>query len=111
MPPLNCWLLESAAAHTTEERLGQIAAPVLVVGGEKDGFTPFDVSARMVECLPQGELYKMRGGSHTAPLEQPQLMELVLEDWLCRQGFLGPARAPEVKPKKRSSRKPKKTSV
>jgi pimeloyl-ACP methyl ester carboxylesterase len=105
-PAIFLRMLESAAAHTTEDRLCDISVPVLVVGGEKDGFTPFEVSERMAKCLPKGELYKIRGGSHTAPLEQPQLMELVLDDWLRRHDFMAKPKTPVRKAVRSRRRSP-----
>jgi len=80
-------MLQSAAEHSTDDRLNGVAVPALVVGAEKDGFTPYSVSQKMADSLPKGELFSLRGGSHTAPLEQPQLLELALEDWLQRTGL------------------------
>ena len=80
-------LLESAAEHTTDGRLCDVSVPTLVVGAEKDGFTPYEVSERMAASIPEGELLTIRGGSHTAPLEQPQLLEMALDDWCKRFAF------------------------
>lgn len=88
-------MLDEAANHSTEGRLGDVACPALVVGGERDRFTPFWVSEVMAEGLPDAELHMIKDGTHTAPLEQAQLFEVLVDDWMERQG-LGPWQAPEA---------------
>lgn len=72
--------LDEAAQHSTSERLGDVRSPALVIGGERDGFTPFWVSELMGEKLPNARTVMLRAGTHTAQLEQWELFErLVLE--------------------------------
>ena len=54
--------------------IAEINVPVLVVAGEKDTFTPASLSESMVERIPGGELLMVHGGSHVAPIEQPELI-------------------------------------
>lgn len=81
-------MLLEASQHSTETRLDQVDCPVLVLGGEKDKFTPFWVSEVMAQRLPACELRMIRGGTHTAPLEHVALTELLVEDWLRRNDLL-----------------------
>jgi len=87
-PAIFITMLESAGSHTTEERLDQVDKPVLILGGEKDRFTPYWVSEVMAERLPKGQLHMIRGGTHTAPLEQPELTQLIIEKWMREQSLL-----------------------
>jgi pimeloyl-ACP methyl ester carboxylesterase len=40
-----------------------------------------------VQLLPDAELLEIPGGSHTAPLELPELIELRLELWSRARGL------------------------
>lgn len=75
-------MLDFAARHTVEDNLPNIQAPVLIVAGEKDTFTPRWLSDRMCEMLPHAEMIVVPKGSHTAPIEMPQLINLRIERWL-----------------------------
>lgn len=67
-------MLRAAGEHSAEEWLGEVDVPVLVVAGEKDTFTPASLSESMVERIPGAELLMVQGGSHVAPIEQPELV-------------------------------------
>ena len=66
--------LESMAEHTAWDHLPHIDVPTLIIGGERDRFTPVWLSRRMAEAIPHSEFMVVPRGSHTAPLEQPQLV-------------------------------------
>ena len=69
-------LLQDVADHSTRAFLGQLDVPVLVVAGERDGFTPLRCSEEMARLLPRAELCVVPNADHTAPLELPDLIEL-----------------------------------
>ena len=75
-------MLRHAAEHSTLERLSGLEIPVLVVAGECDNFTPLRLSEEMVAALPRGELFVLPGGTHTAPLEMPQLLNECVDGYL-----------------------------
>ena len=77
-------MLASLSSHTVEEDLGEITAPTLVVGGERDLFTPAWLSRRMARRLPRGELLEVAGGSHVTPIEFPDLVHLRVGSFLRR---------------------------
>jgi len=72
--PMFLRMLRSAGEHTAEEWLEKIDIPVLVVAGERDTFTPASLSESMAERIPGAELLMVPGGSHVAPIEQPELV-------------------------------------
>ncbi len=72
-------MAKAMAEHTAEDLLPNIRVPVLVVGGEKDVFTPFHLTEKMVQAIPGAELLKIKRGSHAALIEQPDLIALRLE--------------------------------
>lgn len=66
--------LDSLKDHSAWEHLPNVEVPALVVGGEIDKFTPVWLSERMVKRLPHSDYLFVPGGSHTAPLERPGLV-------------------------------------
>jgi pimeloyl-ACP methyl ester carboxylesterase len=66
--------LDSLKDHSAWDHLPHIDVPTLVVGGEIDRFTPVWLSERMAHHIPRSEYLFVPGGSHTAPLERPALV-------------------------------------
>jgi pimeloyl-ACP methyl ester carboxylesterase len=64
-------MLAAAGRHTARELLAHVAVPTLIVAGDRDGFTPADLSAEMHRLIRDSELHVVAGGSHTAPIERP----------------------------------------
>jgi pimeloyl-ACP methyl ester carboxylesterase len=67
-------MLAAAARHSARELLPAIDVPVLIVAGDRDGFTPLSLSEEMHARIPASELLVVEGGSHTAPIERPELV-------------------------------------
>ena len=80
--PMFVRMLEYAGEHSAEDLLPKIDVPVLVVAGDRDSFTPPELSAQMADALPRGELVMLAGGTHVAPLEQDELVGLRIEKFL-----------------------------
>ncbi len=76
--------LDSLKDHSALDHLPQVHVPTLVVGGEIDRFTPVWLSQRMAEHLPNAKYLFVQGGSHTAPLERPGLVNAEIEQFLAR---------------------------
>jgi len=70
------------ARHSAESLLAHIRAPVLIIGGEQDVFTPVALSHEMHELIPGSELLILPGGSHAGLVEQPELINLRIEKFL-----------------------------
>lgn len=75
-------MLDHASRHTVEDFLPELKAPVLIIAGEKDTFTPMWLSEKMQGMIPDAEMLVIPLGSHTGPIEMPQLVNLRLERWL-----------------------------
>jgi pimeloyl-ACP methyl ester carboxylesterase len=75
-------MLKHASEHSAEAHLGSVDVPVLIVAGTHDTFTPYWLSQEMYDRIPGAEMLTVPGGSHIAPLEQPELITLRLEKWL-----------------------------
>jgi len=87
-------MLAYAGRHTAREVLPYIDVPTLVVAGDRDGFTPVTLSRSMAEAIPGAELLVVEGGSHTAPIERPELVCDTVLDFLARR-----VAAPSARPK------------
>ena len=81
--------LDSLARHTCWDHLAHVDVPTLVVAGEKDKFTPLRLSRQMAQAIPGAEFLLVPQATHTAPLEQPELVELRLERFLRTHGLEG----------------------
>ncbi len=80
--PMFLRMLRAAGEHTAGDILAQVNVPVLVVAGERDSFTPSFLATAMAETLPKGELLMVPGGTHVAPLEQPELVDARITTFL-----------------------------
>ena len=74
--------LDSLKDHSAWDHLPHVDVPALVIGGEGDRFTPIWLSQRMAEFIPKAEYVYVPGGSHTAPLERPGLVNAAIERFL-----------------------------
>ncbi len=72
-------MLGGVNRHDVTPRLPDVSVPTLIVAGERDTFTPAWLSERMHAQIPGSELLFLPGGSHTAPIEFPELVNLRLE--------------------------------
>jgi pimeloyl-ACP methyl ester carboxylesterase len=72
--PLFVDMLGHAGRHSAREVLPTIEIPTLIVAGERDGFTPAALSQEMHAVIPGSEMLVVEGGSHTAPIERPHLV-------------------------------------
>jgi pimeloyl-ACP methyl ester carboxylesterase len=75
-------MLAAAGRHTARELLPHVAVPTLIVSGDRDGFTPADLSAEMHRLIRHSELHVVQGGSHTAPIERPAEVTERIADFL-----------------------------
>ena len=80
-------MIEQANQHSNEGRLSDLDTPALIIAGEKDGFTPAWISRKMQRLIPNAQLLEVRGGSHTTPIEFPELVNLRIEKFLREQVY------------------------
>ncbi len=72
-------MLQNANQHSARDYLRNIDVPVLIFGGEKDKFTPMWLSKQMHNMIPTSELQILPMGTHTSPIEHPDLICLRIE--------------------------------
>lgn len=82
--PMFLKMLRAAGDHSAEEWLAKVDVPVLVIAGEKDTFTPASLSEFMAEQMPKAELLMVKGGTHVAPIEQPELICATIKSFVER---------------------------
>jgi pimeloyl-ACP methyl ester carboxylesterase len=81
-PDLFVTILEQAGKHSAADLLATIAVPTLVVAGDQDGFTPPELSRHLADQIPGAELLLVEGGTHTTPIERPELVNEVVLGFL-----------------------------
>jgi pimeloyl-ACP methyl ester carboxylesterase len=78
-------MLSSAGQHSADDLLPDIEVPVLVIAGERDGFTPAERSRAMAAAIPGAELLEIPNASHTAPIERPHLVDSTIREFVARR--------------------------
>jgi 3-oxoadipate enol-lactonase len=73
---------EANAAHDATDRLGRIGAPTLVISGEEDICTPPRYARKVAELIPGARLFKIPGAAHMVFVEQADLVNGVIVDFL-----------------------------
>ncbi len=82
---LTLTMAESASAQDTRPLLPGLRIPTLVLGAYRDRFTPYYLSEEIYQALPDAELCIVPGATHSVMLEQPDLVNLRVEDFLFRR--------------------------
>ena len=77
--------LEDASQHDATDHLPEVKVPTLVIAGDRDGFTPLRRSMAMHAMIPGAELLVLPAGTHTGPLEHPELVELRLQKFIAER--------------------------
>jgi pimeloyl-ACP methyl ester carboxylesterase len=77
-------MLGEAGLHSADDLLPEIEVPTLVIAGGRDGFTPPDRSLAMAGAIPGAELLVIEEGSHTAPIERPEIVAPAVREFLRR---------------------------
>lgn len=106
-PTLFVRLLHSASDHDATPHLPKVRVPTLVIGGEKDTFTPLRLSREMAEAIPGARLLVLRGGTHVGLLEAQELVEREVRAFLAEATPVEPA-ASRARPRARdTTRRPR----
>ena len=66
----------------TEEQLGTITTPILVLQGETEEAIDYDHAAMMASLIPGSEFVVMPGTGHFAMFEQPEEFNQIVMDFL-----------------------------
>jgi pimeloyl-ACP methyl ester carboxylesterase len=63
-------------------RVGQQSRPVLVIWGTEDRTVPFKISKRVLAALPNADFHPIKGCGHVPHLEQPDIVNEILIDFI-----------------------------
>jgi len=77
-------MVEGMHMHSAEDLLRAIAAPTLVIVGDRDNFTPPWLGRVMASRIPIAELVVVPGGTHGTIIEEPKLVNKAIMDFLAR---------------------------
>ncbi len=81
-------MLDNQAHHTPPPLQPSNRAPAPVIAGARDSMTPSQLSEELTHLLPDAELLVVPAGSHTAPIELPDLVTLRAERFFRARGIL-----------------------
>lgn len=83
--PLEAWQAQAAAGvgHDAFDRVGEIAAPTLVVTGTADEVVDARNSDLLAERIPGARLERFEGAGHLFFWQEPERFVALLEDFLC----------------------------
>jgi pimeloyl-ACP methyl ester carboxylesterase len=80
-------MARSGARHSAEDVLATTQKPVLIVGGGKDPFAPLETVGRVLHHIaPRSLLTELPGATHTALLEQADVIGAAVEEFLLGVG-------------------------
>lgn len=78
-------MLISLQEHSARSILGALRVPLLIVSGDKDPFAPSElVGVPLHRSAPNSELVRLPEGTHTALLEEPELIAARVETFVAR---------------------------
>lgn len=69
-------------AHTAEDYLEEIDVAVLIIHGKADVMSPFVLAQEMARRIPGAELIGIDGGAHTLPIEDPDMINSTVKNFL-----------------------------
>ncbi|MEZ4287454.1 MAG: alpha/beta hydrolase [Polyangiales bacterium] len=73
-PELFFQILKQAGEHSAHDLLANIDVPTIVITGERDTFTPAEVTEAMAATIPGARFVNIKEGTHASPIEQPELV-------------------------------------
>lgn len=74
--------LDQVAPNYSEDELGSITVPVLILDGAEEEFIKTEHTRQLAELIPGAELVLMPGTGHFAPLAQPEEFNRIVVDFL-----------------------------
>ncbi len=77
-------LATACLEHDTLDRLGEIQAPTLVMGGRLDPICSMTAQNWMMEALPNAELEVFENSSHFFLMEEAEKALATIKDWLAK---------------------------
>lgn len=83
LDPLVCFqMVKAMGDHSAKDLLPEIEAPTLVLAGAKDVMTPPRLAEEMAEAIPNARLEILAEGSHTLPIDDPDRINRLVEEFV-----------------------------
>jgi pimeloyl-ACP methyl ester carboxylesterase len=82
--------------HESVDFLPTIKAPMLILAGRKDLFTPPSVQQKMADLVPDSEIVWFEEGGHMLPIEEPEGIAAAMRDFMDRRVDTAPGVSGEV---------------
>ena len=76
-----------AIKHSARDVLPKINVPTLVIGGEKDTYTPVSLSYTMRDTIPGVDFIMIEKGTHTTLIEKPDLVNRAVSEFLSKKVY------------------------
>src|SRR5699024_2381170 len=80
---------EALAGFDVRDRLGEILAPVLAIGGAHDSATPPDLVRDIADGVPDGRVVIIDDAAHLAPAEHPERVAALIHEHMTSAQRLG----------------------
>lgn len=81
-PLLLVKLFEGMQIHSARDVLPNVDVPVLQVAGSRDMLTPMPLQREMASLLPNVQLEVLHGVTHTLPIDEPEVVNSLVLDYL-----------------------------
>ena len=81
-PEMFLTMLERVSQHSSRATLPELDTPALVIGAERDHFTPPRLSVELAELLPDAQLEILAGATHAAPIEETLTINRLVRHFL-----------------------------
>ena len=80
------WAVKSVVPNRPDQRglLARVSTPVLVVAGTEDATFPLTETIAMAEAIPDAAIAVLEGVAHLAGLENPPLVNKLIEEFVFR---------------------------
>lgn len=77
-------LAKSAIRHNMSGQLHTLKMPTCLIWGKQDTITPPHVAEEFHEMIPNSELFWIDKCGHAAMMEQPEVFNRILDEWLTK---------------------------
>jgi pimeloyl-ACP methyl ester carboxylesterase len=88
--PMFLKMLRAAGEHSAEDLLPNVRVPTLIVAGARDSFTPPFLAEAMAKLIPGAELLMLERGTHVASIEQHDVVDEKIAEFVQRRILSAP---------------------
>ena len=81
-PLVSFRMAKAMGEHSARDLLSEIEVPALVLAGAKDVMSPPKLAEEMAEVIPNARLEILPEGSHTLPIDEPDRINRLVEEFV-----------------------------